>query len=92
MRSGSEAGHAEGEYSHGNGYKMDFQKNDGLNGYITGTFTQIENRFDGYPQWKAASGNIYCVSGANTYICTAKIGGLSRANAICCRMRETIGM
>lgn len=41
---------------------MDFQKNAGLNGYITGAFTQIENRFDGYPQWKAASGNIYCVS------------------------------
>lgn len=72
MCSGSEAGHADGEYSHGNGYKMDFQKNAGLNGYITGTFTQIENRFDGYPQWKAASGNIYCVSCASIYICPAK--------------------
>lgn len=59
---GSEAGHAEGEYSHGNGFKMDFQKNGGLDGYITSAFTQIEDRFDGYAQWKAASGNIYCVS------------------------------
>jgi hypothetical protein len=59
---GSEAGHATGEYSHGNGYKMDFQKNAGLDGYITSAFARIEDRFDGYAQYQAGSGNIYCVS------------------------------
>lgn len=59
---GSEAGHATGEYSHGNGYKMDFQKNAGLDGYITSSFARIADRGDGYAQWQAGSGNIYCVS------------------------------
>jgi hypothetical protein len=59
---GTETGHASGTYSHWNGYKLDFAKASGLNSYITNTFTRIANRGDGYPQWQAASGNIYCVS------------------------------
>lgn len=59
---GTEVGHASGTYSHANGYKFDFAKNSGLNSYITTAFTKIGNRGDGYPQWQAASGNIYCVS------------------------------
>lgn len=59
---GTETGHATGQYSHANGYKFDFRKNDALNSYITGHFERIGDRGDGYPQWRAASGNIYCVS------------------------------
>lgn len=33
-----------------------------LDNYIHTAFTRIANRGDGYPQWQAASGNIYCVS------------------------------
>ena len=59
---GTEVGHASGTYSHSNGYKLDFAKASGIDSYIKGTFTKIGDRGDGYPQWKAASGNIYCVS------------------------------
>ncbi|KAJ8107413.1 hypothetical protein ONZ43_g6739 [Nemania bipapillata] len=48
---------------HANGYKFDFAKNTALNSYVTNTFTKIANRADGYPQWQAASGNIYCDEG-----------------------------
>ena len=58
---GTETGHAGGTYSHANGYKFDFRKNTALDSYIKNSFTKIANRADGYPQWKAASGNIYCV-------------------------------
>ncbi|KAI1276700.1 hypothetical protein F5Y07DRAFT_399146 [Xylaria sp. FL0933] len=60
---GTETGHASGTYSHANGYKFDFAKNSALNSYITNSFTRIANRADGYPQWQAASGNIYCDEG-----------------------------
>ncbi|KAJ8128787.1 hypothetical protein O1611_g4846 [Lasiodiplodia mahajangana] len=60
---GTETGHASGTYSHANGYKFDFAKNTALNSYITNSFTRIGNRADGYPQWQAASGNIYCDEG-----------------------------
>ncbi|GIZ42575.1 hypothetical protein CKM354_000583700 [Cercospora kikuchii] len=60
---GTETGHAGGTYSHGNGYKLDFRKNTALNNYITTRFERIGNRGDGYPQWRAASGNIYCDEG-----------------------------
>ncbi|KFH44300.1 hypothetical protein ACRE_049130 [Hapsidospora chrysogenum ATCC 11550] len=60
---GTETGHAGGTYSHWNGYKLDFSKTSGLNSYITNTFTRIADRGDGYPQWEAASGNIYCDEG-----------------------------
>jgi hypothetical protein len=65
---GTEAGHASGTYSHANGYKFDFSKNTALNSYVTNTFTRIADRSDGYPQWKAASGNIYCVSLPREYL------------------------
>jgi hypothetical protein len=60
---GTETGHASGTYSHANGYKFDFQKNSGLNNYVTSAFTRIANRGDGYPQWQSAAGNIYCDEG-----------------------------
>ncbi|KAI1817472.1 hypothetical protein GGS20DRAFT_10359 [Poronia punctata] len=60
---GTETGHASGTYSHANGYKLDIGKNSALNSYVTSAFTKIANRGDGYPQWQAASGNIYCDEG-----------------------------
>ncbi|GAW12092.1 hypothetical protein ANO14919_014500 [Xylariales sp. No.14919] len=60
---GTETGHASGTYSHANGYKFDFGKNTALNSYVTNTFTRIADRSDGYPQWQAASGNLYCDEG-----------------------------
>ncbi|KAK0391156.1 hypothetical protein NLU13_0657 [Sarocladium strictum] len=62
---GTETGHASGTYSHWNGYKLDFRKDTGINSYVTNTFTRIANRGDGYPQWQAASGNIYCDEGSH---------------------------
>ncbi|KAI1109708.1 hypothetical protein F5Y14DRAFT_392717 [Nemania sp. NC0429] len=52
-----------GLISHANGYKFDFAKNSGLNSYVTNSFTRIADRSDGYPQWQASSGNIYCDEG-----------------------------
>jgi hypothetical protein len=60
---GTETGHATGgTYTHGNGYKVDVRHSTQLDNYIKTAFTKIANRGDGYPQWRAASGNIYCVS------------------------------
>lgn len=65
---GTEVGHASGTYSHANGYKVDVRHSTTLDNYITSAFTKIGNRGDGFPQWQAASGNIYCVSDA--FVCT----------------------
>ncbi|MGH3620779.1 MAG: hypothetical protein ACRDQ5_03190 [Sciscionella sp.] len=61
---GTEVGHATSIYSHYNGYKVDTSRNTCLDGYVKGAFTRIGNRkTDGYPQWRAASGNLYCDEG-----------------------------
>ncbi|KAH6888860.1 hypothetical protein BKA70DRAFT_1330931 [Coprinopsis sp. MPI-PUGE-AT-0042] len=69
---GTEVGHStSGTMRHDNGYKVDFRKNTALNNYITGTFTRIANRGDGFPQWRSAAGNTYCDEGNHwdvTYI------------------------
>lgn len=62
---GTEVGHASGTYSHYNGYKIDITKYTCIGNYITGSFERIGNRGDGYPQWRAASGNIYCDEGSH---------------------------
>jgi hypothetical protein len=62
---GTETGHASGTYSHWNGYKVDVSHNSCIDGYIHTYFTRIANRGDGYPQWEAASGNIYCDEGTH---------------------------
>lgn len=53
---GTEVGHADGQYSHGNGYKIDIQPNSALNNYINAnpSFTKI-----GTTKWKDARGNVY---------------------------------
>ena len=60
---GTEVGHASGTYSHYNGYKVDISHNSCIDGYVKNSFTYIGLRGDGYPQWKAASGNLYCDEG-----------------------------
>ncbi|MFD7921015.1 hypothetical protein ACFV3R_17535 [Streptomyces sp. NPDC059740] len=60
---GTEVGHASGTYSHYNGYKVDTSHNSCLDAYVKNSFTYIGYRGDGYPQWKAASGNLYCDEG-----------------------------
>lgn len=62
---GTETGHASGTYSHANGYKLDFGKNTCLTNYIKSAFTYIGLRGDGYPQWQAASGNLYADEGSH---------------------------
>jgi hypothetical protein len=62
---GTEVGHASGTYSHYNGYKVDVSHNSCIDGYIHSAFTRIANRGDGYPQWRAGSGNIYCDEGTH---------------------------
>ncbi|KAK0430386.1 uncharacterized protein EV420DRAFT_1615197 [Desarmillaria tabescens] len=62
---GTEVGHASGTYSHANGYKVDVRHASVVDNYIKTHFTRIGNRGDGYPQWQAASGNIYCDEGSH---------------------------
>jgi len=81
---GTEVGHASGTYSHYNGYKVDVRHSSVLDNYIKTQFKKIENRSDGYPQWKASSGNIYCVS---------KLSLGSKTFDLCeSRMRAVIGI
>ncbi|WP_419723962.1 peptidoglycan-binding domain-containing protein [Streptomyces pratensis] len=62
---GTETGHASGQYSHWNGYKVDFSPQSCISNYITGNFTFIGNRGDGAAQYKASSGNIYAREGSH---------------------------
>lgn len=60
---GTETGHGTGPgKTHGNGYKLDYRKDAGLNSYIQNHFAYAGVRGDGYKMWKSASGNIYTVS------------------------------
>lgn len=60
---GTEVGHASGTYSHYNGYKVDIAHNSCIDSYIKNSFSYIGLRGDGYPQWQAGSGNLYCDEG-----------------------------
>ncbi|KAK7025564.1 hypothetical protein VNI00_015917 [Paramarasmius palmivorus] len=63
---GTEVGHStSGTFSHANGYKVDVRHSAQLDNYIKSTFTKIANRGDGFPQWRAASGNLYCDEGSH---------------------------
>jgi len=62
---GTEVGHARGTYSHSNGYKVDVRHSATLDRYIRTAFQKIGNRGDGYPRWRAPSGNIYCDEGTH---------------------------
>ena len=60
---GTETGHASGTYSHWNGYKVDISRSTCNDNYITSHYTYIGLRGDGYPQYQAASGNVYVNEG-----------------------------
>lgn len=51
---GTETGHADGQYSHGNGYKVDIRPNNELNNYIYSNFTKI-----GATKYQDTNGNTY---------------------------------
>jgi hypothetical protein len=51
---GTEVGHASGDYSHGNGYKLDFRTTPELNEHIENNFTKIDD-----DKWRDPNGNIY---------------------------------
>ena len=72
---GTEVGHASGTYSHYNGYKVDIAHNSCIDGYIKNNFSYIGLRGDGYPQWQAASGNLYCDEGNHWDITYYTSGG-----------------
>ncbi|MCP2168854.1 hypothetical protein [Goodfellowiella coeruleoviolacea] len=61
---GTEAGHSlANPHSHWAGYKLDLSKNPCLDNYIRGSFSYVGRRADGYGQWQALSGNLYCDEG-----------------------------
>ena len=60
---GTEVGHASGTYSHYNGYKVDISRSTCNDSYITSHYAYIGLRGDGYPQYQAASGNVYVNEG-----------------------------
>ena len=62
---GTETGHASGTYSHWNGYKVDISRSTCNDNYITSHYTYIGLRCDGYPQYQAASGNVYVNEGSH---------------------------
>ncbi|WP_415645921.1 hypothetical protein [Stackebrandtia soli] len=67
---GTETGHADGTYSHWNGYKLDTSLSTCLQNYITGTFTSI-----GGSKWQSGSGNIYYLEGNHWDITYYNCGG-----------------
>jgi hypothetical protein len=62
---GTEVGHASGTYSHYNGYKVDVARSTCNDNYITGHYSYIGLRADGYPMYEAASGNVYTNEGSH---------------------------
>ncbi|MBA0051505.1 hypothetical protein E0L36_11560 [Streptomyces sp. AJS327] len=70
LTGGTETGHASGQYSHWNGYKVDFSLSSCLDNYIKGSFTSI-----GGSKWKSASGNIYYREGNHWDVTYHNCGG-----------------
>jgi hypothetical protein len=63
---GTETGHADGTYSHWNGYKLDLSRTTCLTSWIHNTYTYIGPRSgDGAAQYQAASGNVYADEGSH---------------------------
>jgi hypothetical protein len=62
---GTETGHASGTYSHWNGYKVDISRSTCNDNWIHSAYTYIGLRSDGYPMYRAASGNVYTNEGGH---------------------------
>ncbi|MEU8246394.1 hypothetical protein [Nonomuraea sp. NPDC048916] len=56
---GTEAGHAPGRYSHGQGYKLDISKNACVDRYISRNHQSVGNRGDGSTLYRSASGTVF---------------------------------
>lgn len=56
---GTEAGHAPGYFSHGNGYKLDISHNACIDRYITANHERVGTRSDGAPLYRSASGTTF---------------------------------
>jgi hypothetical protein len=56
---GTEAGHAPGHYSHGNGYKIDIGHNSCIDRYITKHHDRSGIRSDGAPLYRSGSGTTF---------------------------------
>lgn len=67
---GTETGHADGTYSHWNGYKLDMSLSDCIQNYVTANFTSI-----GGNKWQSASGNIYYREGNHWDVTFHNCGG-----------------
>jgi hypothetical protein len=63
VTSGTEGSHAEGTYSHYNGYKVDLRPNQALDDYIRGNYQDIGLRRDGARQYRSPSGAVYAREG-----------------------------
>jgi len=64
MTGGTEVGHEPGEFSHGNGYKVDIRLNPTVNRYIEDNFEDIGPRpGDGAQQYRDADGSVYALEG-----------------------------
>ena len=62
---GTETGHASGTYSHWNGYKVDISRSACNDNWIRSAYTYAGLRGDGYPMYKAPSGNVYTNEGSH---------------------------
>lgn len=72
---GTEVGHASGTYSHFNGYKVDISRSTCNDNYIRNNYAYAGLRGDGYPMYKAASGNVYTNEGSHWDITYYNCGG-----------------
>ncbi|MDT9593471.1 hypothetical protein RDV89_10370 [Nocardioides zeae] len=72
---GTEVGHADGTYSHHNGYKLDFSLSSCLTSYVTSTFTYVGERGDGAALYRAGSGNEYAREGSHWDVTFYSCGG-----------------
>lgn len=60
---GTEVGHATGEFSHANGYKVDIGLNPSVDSYIEDNFEHIGQRSDGAELYRDDNGNIFAREG-----------------------------
>lgn len=67
---GTETGHADGTYSHWNGYKLDFRMTSCLTNWVQGHYTPI-----GGSKWQSGSGNIYFHEGNHWDVTYYNCGG-----------------
>lgn len=73
---GTEVGHSTSTtYSHINGWKLDLRLNSCIAGYVDRSFAYQGLRGDGWPLWKAKSGNLYCKEGTHWDVLFYTSGG-----------------